>query len=109
MGRKFRKRTNIYWPKCSQCGNKQREYYLKENGPHFGLYCKHCDKWHKWVKRDSLLELLGYKNINEIYDKDGNLTSAYKVLNLTEPPSLSQLADVDVLAQCEIEKLDLPF
>lgn len=102
-------KINRYWHKCKQCGNKNGEYYIKENGPHYGLYCDKCDKWIKWIKQNELFNLLGYKNINKVYDCNNKEISIYSVLDIPEMKSLDEYIDVKTLSNDELEKLDLPF
>lgn len=102
-------KINRYWHKCKWCGNKNGEYYLQENGPHYGLYCGVCDRWVKWVKRDEMLHLTGNKNINDVYDKNNKKIDVFKALNLEKPKPLDEYVDVSTLSQEELDKLNLPF
>lgn len=102
-------KINRYWHKCKWCGNKNGEYYLKENGPHYGLYCNRCNNWVKWVKKDELLHLTGNKNINKVYNKNNEDIGVYKALGLEEPRPLNEYIDVNSLSDEELEKLNLPF
>ena len=102
-------KINRYWHTCKKCRTKNGEYYLRANGPHYGLYCSKCDKWVKWVKQDEMLSLTGNKNIKKVYDKSNKEISVYKALNLEEPIPLDMCTNVDDLTQEELNRLDLPF
>lgn len=46
--------TNVYKelrPKC-RCGS--YEFDERKNGPHLGLYCSKCGRWHQWIKQSDL-------------------------------------------------------
>lgn len=45
-------------PKCKYC--QAEKFYLKECGPHIGLYCEICGKWQKWIPQ---CELIKYQNM----------------------------------------------
>lgn len=102
-------KINRYWHKCKGCGSKNGEYYLKENGPHYGLYCGKCNKWVKWVKQDEILHITGNKNINKVYNKDNEEIDAYGALGLETLRPLDEYIDVRDLSHEELEKLNLPF
>lgn len=102
-------KINRYWHTCKKCKTKNGEYYLRENGPHYGLYCSKCDKWVKWVKQDDMFNLLGNKNINKIYDTNKKEINIYDALNLNKPISLDKCINIDNLSKEELKKLNLPF
>jgi len=41
---------------CKHCGG--TTFYVKEVGPHKGLYCRGCNRWQKWL---SPREAMAYK------------------------------------------------
>lgn len=102
-------KINRYWHTCKNCKTKNGEYYLRANGPHYGLYCSKCDKWVKWVKQDDMFNLLGNKNINKIYDTNKKEINIYDALNLNKPISLDKCINIDNLSKEELKKLNLPF
>ena len=102
-------KINRYWHKCKWCGNKNGEYYLQENGHHYGLYCGICNRWVKWIKKNEMLHITGNKNVNKVYNKNNEEITVYNALHLEEPKSLSELQDVSTLTEEEINKLNLPF
>jgi len=39
--------TDNKHPVCSTCGS--TTFTEKQVGPHLGLYCNYCEKWHSWI------------------------------------------------------------
>ena len=65
--------------KCNICGN-DKTFFLKESGPHFGIYCNICRTWHKWLKQVDIPELYVNGNITRIYDEKNNEISIEKAV-----------------------------
>lgn len=38
--------------KCKIC--QSNKFYIKERGPHIGLYCQVCGQWQKWISKQEV-------------------------------------------------------
>jgi hypothetical protein len=41
--------ASLFLGSCKRCASP--DLFIKAQGPHFGLFCRQCDLWQKWIRK----------------------------------------------------------
>jgi hypothetical protein len=85
---------------CKRCAS--ADLFIKQQGPHFGLFCRQCELWQKWIKHSKVRRLRALENVPLTVP-----TPVYKSVESISPPAVVDTSDPDVIAR--LEKLELAF